>query len=1052
MESPSTLTTPTINWDQLPHHVFHKIFSFVENSSESPVAQVSKNLRMQAHVAHHHSLRKKSDSPLTGRCSIIFSDGICLRLSDEQRRFLIDHFHFFKSFWLDGFQESFSDDASIRDLSSKEFLQAADLLKVSSLSRDQLENPSELAYLASYLGGEVVLKIIERDLFQKILNLNRDQDQKTTFSYLNELYELSQRLQFKKIFIACQSKYTDYIFEWDQKNIVSKAFSYITFNSPNYPDLDEQMILMEKVSLKGLTFFNTVSCNPETLKKLETLGSLKSLTFYDGSMDHQTLPNFKRLFQIKKIEIYGHESLSLSFKPLLKFPNLKQLKFTICAKLNDFSLGFLGNLKHLKKLDILECDNVSNRGIFFLNNISTLESLSIKKCSQVTVKGLGCFRRHSSLKILYFENRNYLFEGRDNGDRRIGSSKLPKDTINIDLVRFLSKHFYFFFEGDSIPLSILQTSTSLKGIQFNCKDSVEDRHIRALKSFPLLENLYLSGKKLSNRSIKYLHKFPNLKKLQLSYLDQLTDFSLIYIGQLRWLKKLEFCCCKHLTDKGIFFLKETPRLKTLMLHNSPHLTEKSLFYIGKLSNLQALGVNYWKNLSDASFSHLQNLKLNKLQICGSENVTKNCLDNFYHMTSLKNIWLSFKPSQSSKAAYFLDRDIDKLLTFQNITSLNLEHCEYLTSNGIEKLSQFHSLTYFHLSHCPPITRENLKTFNLMPNLKEFVIKGDTNDFRYASFIKENDQLVLHGSINTALDRSLSNHFKFFLDGNSIALTNIQSMTSLKRIKFWTEDSVEDRHIRVLRSLPLLENLRLSGKKLSDQSTKYLNKLPKLKNLELSYLDQLTNYSLVYIGRLQWLKKLTTFSCSQFTDEGIFYLKDAPLLKKLYISNSPLLTKKSLSSIGTCLKLRALGIVCWKNLDDASFLPLHNLKLKQLEITNSEDVGKNCLNYFYRMTTLKSLSLQFKPSNYSDFLDSDIEKLLTFKNLTYLNLSHCERLTEEGVLKLSEFPSLTNFALSYCSPITLENLKKFNLMPYLKEFVISGDPKSDSRYDRYVREN
>lgn len=131
-----------------------------------------------------------------------------------------------------------------------------------------------------------------------------------------------------------------------------------------------------------------------------------------------------------------------------------------------------------------------------------------------------------------------------------------------------------------------------------------------------------------NRSDEALQHLPMLPKLRTLLLQdtQVTDSSMLHIGQLTNLENLLMWDAIRVSDKGTTYLRPLKKLKYIHLSNS-QITDKSLKVFGELSRLEGLALQF-NCFSDEGLKHLDKLRcLKTLWVCGPENRSNDVTDH-----------------------------------------------------------------------------------------------------------------------------------------------------------------------------------------------------------------------------------------------------------------------------------------------------------------------------------------------------------------------------------------------------------------------------------------
>ena len=171
--------------------------------------------------------------------------------------------------------------------------------------------------------------------------------------------------------------------------------------------------------------------------------------------------------------------------------------------------------------------------------------------------------------------------------------------------------------------------TVLKG------DGLGDPEIMAIASLPQLRELDLSGcEEVTDGSVSELRRLFSLEKLDLSFCNQITDASLIVLaglpalrflnlnwcygvtdaglsalGQCQTLESLSLWSCEDVTDAGVEALASLPALRTLELPEFAAITDRALSVLSaRASNLESLRLDHLHEISDEGVACLGELK------------------------------------------------------------------------------------------------------------------------------------------------------------------------------------------------------------------------------------------------------------------------------------------------------------------------------------------------------------------------------------------------------------------------------------------------------------
>lgn len=187
----------------------------------------------------------------------------------------------------------------------------------------------------------------------------------------------------------------------------------------------------------------------------------------------------------------------------------------------------------------------------------------------------------------------------------------------------------------------LKPLASLKSLKALLLDFlwVSGEGIKELKGLDKVEELYLAGTLCGDADLAVVvETFPNLKKLRVSKLSQVTGEGLSHIKNLSQLIDLDLSENSALFDDGMTHLSGMTQLKRLNLWRVP-LTDVGVTELAPLTNLEWLNLDNTQ-LSDAGLDHLSGMnKLTFLHL-GSTYVTDDGLSKLAGLKSLKDLKLT----------------------------------------------------------------------------------------------------------------------------------------------------------------------------------------------------------------------------------------------------------------------------------------------------------------------------------------------------------------------------------------------------------------------------
>ncbi|KAM4553837.1 uncharacterized protein fbxl9 isoform 2-T2 [Fundulus diaphanus] len=257
---------------------------------------------------------------------------------------------------------------------------------------------------------------------------------------------------------------------------------------------------------------------------------------------------------------------------------LELLHLSGCTNLQDRALLSLTQLLggSLRELDLTLCLSLTDLSVCAIaTHLQKLEVLRLGWCKEVTDRGLLGTVQESRCET---------------GD---GGPRFTRTFGNMG-----------FFEPPRMPFEERPRPVSRDELQ-----RLERRHGASLSALRRLTELDLSAcSKLSDGSITQVVHFPDLQRLSLSMLPEITDASLASVGRrCRSLTGLQLSHCPGITDRGV--AQAVPylrRLQHLSLSCCDNITDRTLHLLMQhCRRLKTLDVSMCKNISVTAVDLLQ---------------------------------------------------------------------------------------------------------------------------------------------------------------------------------------------------------------------------------------------------------------------------------------------------------------------------------------------------------------------------------------------------------------------------------------------------------------
>lgn len=207
--------------------------------------------------------------------------------------------------------------------------------------------------------------------------------------------------------------------------------------------------------------------------------------------------------------------------------------------------------------------------------------------------------------------------------------------------------------------------------------------------------------------------------------------------------------------------------------------------------------------------------------------------------------------------------------------------------------------------------------------------------------------------------------------------------------------------------------------LTDAGISYICQCKHIDTLILHSTSQLTDMSLMYIGKLTQLNELEILLTavgldnSLFTEDGFRHITSCSELQHIALHNC-LCNNNMLLNICELAKLHTLTLVGCDQMNSDAYVNISNLKLLTELTLEKSRINDDTLYYISQCESIKKIKIVYN----SKITDNGIKHLLNLKdNLTHLNISHNILLTDISMLYVSELINLTTLDITSCSLLT-----------------------------------
>ncbi|XP_051917640.1 dynein regulatory complex subunit 6 [Hippocampus zosterae] len=219
-------------------------------------------------------------------------------------------------------------------------------------------------------------------------------------------------------------------------------------------------------------------------------------------------------------------------------------------------------------------------------------------------------------------------------------------------------------------------------------------------------------------------------------------------------------------------------------------------------------------------------------------------------------------------------------------------------------------------------------------------------------------------------------------------------------------------------------LNLSSTLLTDATLRELaSNCVNLQYLSLAYCHKMTDEGFQYLSLgtgCHNLLHLDLSGCSQVTATGFSYISEAcPYLKEILLNDVYDLSDKCISALmANCQSVSSISLLEAWQLSDAGIKAIAEVaKLKSFSLEGNNRVS----HVSWKAVCSSSRGLRrLHIVECHKMGDTSLKAVATLRNLQYLDISLCSKVTDKGLFTLAESPSaskLRELNVSYCSQIT-----------------------------------
>ncbi|CAL8358286.1 unnamed protein product [Lota lota] len=228
---------------------------------------------------------------------------------------------------------------------------------------------------------------------------------------------------------------------------------------------------------------------------------------------------------------------------------------------------------------------------------------------------------------------------------------------------------------------------------------------------------------------------------------------------------------------------------------------------------------------------------------------------------------------------------------------------------------------------------------------------------------------------------------------------------------------------IVEACPNLLYLNLSCTPVTNEALRALSRSSlSLQYLSLAYCQRFTDKGLKYLTTGKGCRNLVHLNlsgCTQMTVDGFRYISTGcPLLKEIVINDMATLSDRCIVGlIARCSSLCSLSLLDTPHLSDTAFKAI--AEVSKLKAFSTEGNGR-ITDASWKALCRSSPGLRrLHAAECPRMTNACLESVATLKNLHYLDISHCNKVSDVGVRFLTEGPSaakLRELNLSHCSRI------------------------------------
>lgn len=411
-----------------------------------------------------------------------------------------------------------------------------------------------------------------------------------------------------------------------------------------------------------------------------------------------------------------------------------------------------------------------------------------------------------------------------------------------------------------------------------------DKSLAAIAGLQSLEVLHLSGSPaMTDEGLKPLADLPSLRYLRLS--GPFTDRGMDHLAAIPALRVL---CLDpgNITDAGLQRLARSTSIERLNLHWLDKLTDRGIAYLKDMSQLKGLDVVHAR-LTDAGVEPLATMSnLDRLEL-PNRGLTDAGIAHLGKLTGLKYLWVGCASNSP-----LTDESLRVIGGLHGLEELHVSGTRF-TGRGIEHIVGLQGLQALHL-HSPDLGNDDLKRLARLKNLRSlswgFFTQTSIAGLRVLAALPALETLHVKQirQDGTGLDISGLRKLTDLTIGMRLRAREGDRYTR-------TYDEFRDSDLACLQGLTSLRWLRLNGPGIGDDGLVYLASLTNLEILNIGGSPALTDNGLRCLAGMRKLRSLWIGN-SRISEQGLTHLYPLKALDSVRIRSAVPISREALARL------------------------------------------------------------------------------------------------------------------------------------------------------------